>query len=60
IPFSGPERAANITYRRLVSCVLLGNGLEVHKSTGQPDFFLNMPPHHSEYIGLLLDRFAPL
>jgi hypothetical protein len=39
IQFVGQKKSTNITYGRVIDFRLFSNGIEIHKSSGKPDFF---------------------
>ncbi len=53
IIFNGSAKSTNITVGRIVQVQLYGDGIEVRKTSGKPDFF-QMAGVHAEYISALI------
>lgn len=53
ITFNGDRKSTNITTGRIVQLLMWGNGIEIRKTSGKPDFF-EMNPIDAEYISALV------
>ncbi len=56
IQFIGDKKSTNLTYGRLVDFRLFKNGIEIHKSSGKPDFFELNESSDGDMIFYLLSK----
>ena len=58
IQFIGDKKSTNITFNRLVDYRLFKNGIEIHKSSGKPDFFEFNEDSDADMIFYLLNKIC--